>query len=163
MWLNTDGFIARRVGFGVQTRHHAVHPVADGPVSVMVERIHRHGLKTTVGPDPIPAFPDGGSAHGDRIKPGRIGFLIQKRVRQIIVTKTCQDMTEVRGTQESCGEVIAITLDVLRQVLGRLRALVFRQEIKLQGQHISRLGGRKRPPIGCHILVQIRRFDLFQQ
>src|SRR5207253_10983539 len=50
----------------------AVDPFADCAVGVVVEGIHPRILKTAVGLDAVPSFPDRRGAFGDRIEPGRI-------------------------------------------------------------------------------------------
>src|SRR5256884_466749 len=70
--LNQNMFVTGVALVELNACNDAVDPFADCAVGVVVEGIHPRILKTAVGLDAVPSFPDRRGAFGDRIKPGRI-------------------------------------------------------------------------------------------
>ena len=64
--LDEDVLVARRGVVDLDARHHAIHPVADRAVGVVVERVHAGVLERAVGLLPVPALPDRRRALLDR-------------------------------------------------------------------------------------------------
>lgn len=103
--LDQNMFVSHLSDF--QASRYAVHPVADGTISVVVEGVHARVLEGTVGLDAVPALPDGGCPHFDRVQPGRIRLLEQEVVGYVGMPIVRQDMAEVGCPQKARRQVVA--------------------------------------------------------
>ena len=131
--------VARRVRIDLDARHHAVQPLPDRPIGIVVERVHARVLKAPVRLDPVPALPDCRRPHLDRVQPRGIGFLVHQFVRHVGVPVAAQHVAQIGRARKAGGEVVARLAHLFCQARRRPRAHLFRQHVKVQRQHIGRL------------------------
>ena len=156
--LNQNMFVTGVALVELNACNDAVDPFADCAVGVVVEGIHPRILKTAVGLDAVPSFPDRRGAFGDRIKPGRILGTIQQHVGEVEITVIAQNLAQQRCSQESRGEM-AEFLNIVGKPGRGARALRFRQQVKRECQRISCLRIRRKPAIGRHKFFLKRAHD----
>ena len=113
-----DGVVAG--GGGLDAGDDLVEPVGDGAEGVVVEGGHVAGVDGAVGQHGVPAFPDGGGAHGHGVQPGRAGVLQQQPVGVVDVSGLRQRPGDERGAGEpGADRVVAVGDDLGEPVPGR--------------------------------------------
>ena len=147
---------AGALGVGVYARRRAVHPIGNGTVSIVVERVHVGAPHRAVGLYAVPVLPDGRCALGYRIEPRGIFAPQQKIVRRFFIAVVAERMEQVRRADKARLKV-SHPLYQLIELFGGRRPVV--GDIKIQREHAGGLRGVFYPAV-LHIFPpeRLRRF-----
>ena len=123
-----------------------VQPVGDGAEGVVVERGHVTGVDPAVGEQAVPAFPDGGGAHGDGVDPGRAFLLGEQLVGGVVGADAAEGVADQWGADEAGRDPVIGSPDQLDQPPpGAFPLLGAWDQVELDGQGIAGLGVAGQP------------------
>ncbi len=91
--IRPDSDVTIRGSGRCQTSHCAVQPVGDSSQGVVVERRHRVWIDRAIGPEAIPALPDGGRSHRHRVEPRRAALLLEQMKGGVVLPNAAQSIT----------------------------------------------------------------------
>lgn len=149
-------------GIWIEPADATIYPFFDGPVGVVVERVHRHIAGSCGGTLSVPAFPHGCCAEFYLIEPAGVFLAQQQVVCDIGVAIVAQNATEEVGSDEAGFQGILIVPyffgEDVRATLPHLR----RNEIHGQSNDIGSLRIRGAAAIGRKVLVSNGLFDFLE-
>ena len=148
-------------------RPDAAHPTEQiftaGTERIMIEGIHAGILEAFIRSPAIPALPDSGGTVFHGKQPGGEGVLQQHPIGGVGLARLGQHRQQITHTNKPGGEMVALGLDVRRQVFPSFDLEFRRQQVKLQRHAIGTLGIAGHVPIRRHILPVEGGLDGFKQ
>ncbi len=132
--------VGRSVLISLETEQVCVHPLPYRPVGIVVERVHVHRAEAVLDGVGVPPLPHGGGTLEDRVEPGRAVLLLEEGESDIIPAGVREGGIEIRGADESRGELVAVVADVLDKIRHGLVLDGITKKTEAQRQGIRGLG-----------------------
>src|SRR5271154_6497120 len=147
--LDEDVLVARRSRIDANSSHHAIHPITDRAVRIVIERVHALLFERAVRLEPIPTLPDSGRTVLDRIQPRRKVLASEQAVGFLQMTVATEHSEQPRCTKETRGEMPAFT-HVLGEPGCGQRPQGFGQQVEVEGEYIGGLRTLRDDAVGLH-------------
>ena len=96
----------------------------------MVQRGHPRGVDGAVRADRVPALPDRGCAHGDRVEERRAPLLREEQVGLLEVPGAAERVGDQRCAGEPGGDRVAVLRDDVRQSVAGVRPLLGVEQVE---------------------------------
>lgn len=137
----------------------SVEPVGDRTESVVIEGGHAAWVKCSVRAETVPAFPDGGGAHGDGVEPRRAFGLQKQMVGAVEVAGIRQCVADERGPDEACGDTRVVLVDEFGKTVACHHTLCGLKKVEHDGEGVRGGAVARQAAVGLGVASSERRGD----